>query len=329
MSSVEATLDPASTRDALTIDDLHASAERNKQWGRWGADDELGTLNHVTPAMVQDAARLVRKGASFGLAMNYDINGPQRTLKDNKRFNPVHTFFSTGTDCCSDMSEFRAIRGADDMITMPLQCGTQWDALSHIFYYDKMWNGYDARLVGTTGAKKCGIETTRDRFVGRGVLLDIPRHLGLPWLPDGFGISADLMESCAAAQGVDIGTGDFLLVRTGQMERCLVEGWGTFAGGDAPGLKFDTADWLRMRDLAAVATDTWGVEVRPNEVAEIFQPLHWVIIPMVGLSLGEMFYLKELAEDCAADGVWEFMFVGAALPFTGAVGCPLNPMAIK
>ena len=330
MTSVEAApIDPASTRDALTIEDLHASAERNKQWGRWGLDDELGTLNHVTPAMVQKAASLVRRGASFGLAMNYDINGPQRTLKDNKRFNPVHTFFSTGTDCCSDMSEFRAIRGADDMITMPLQCGTQWDALSHIFYYDKMWNGYDARLVGATGAKKCGIETTRDRFVGRGVLLDIPRHLGLPWLPDGFGISGDLMDACADAQGVAIGTGDFLLVRTGQMERCLVEGWGTFAGGDAPGLKFDTADWLRTRELAAVATDTWGVEVRPNEVAEIFQPLHWVIIPMVGLSLGEMFYLKELAKDCAADGVWEFMFVGAALPFTGAVGCPLNPMAIK
>ena len=330
MSSVEAApFDPASTRDALTIDDLHASAERNKQWGRWGDEDELGTLNHVTPAMVQKAASLVRRGASFGLAMNYDVNGPQRTMKDNKRFNPVHTFFSTGTDCCSDMSEFRNIRGADDMITMPLQCGTQWDALSHIFYYDKMWNGYDARLVGATGAKKCGIETTRDRFVGRGVLLDIPRHLGLPWLPDGYGISADLMEACANAQGVEIGTGDFLLVRTGQMERCLVEGWGTFAGGDAPGLKFDTADWLRTRELAAVATDTWGVEVRPNEVAELVQPLHWVIIPMVGLSLGEMFYLKELAEDCAADGVWEFLFVGAALPFTGAVGCPLNPMAVK
>jgi len=324
-----AKLDPASTRAALTIDDLHASAERNRQWGRWGPDDELGTLNHVTPELVAAAARLVRQGKSFGLAMNYDINGPQRTVKDNKRFNPVHTFFSTGTDCCADMSVFRNIRGADDMITMPLQCGTQWDALSHIFYYDKMWNGYDARLVGATGAQKCGIETTRDRFVGRGVLLDIPRHLGLPWLPDGYGISAELMQACAQAQGVSVGRGDFLIVRTGQMERCLDQGWGTFAGGDAPGLKFDTADWLRQSEIAAVATDTWGVEVRPNEVKDIFQPLHWVVIPMIGLSLGEMFYLKELAADCANDGVYEFFFVGAALPFTGAVGCPLNPMAVK
>ena len=119
------------------------------------------------------------------------------------------------------------------------------------------------------------------------------------------------------------------MVRTGQMERCLEQGWGTFAGGDAPGMKFDTADWCREREIAAVATDTWGVEVRPNEVKGIFQPWHWVVIPMIGLSLGEMFYLKELAADCAADGVYEFFFVGAALPFTGAVGCPLNPMAVK
>ena len=322
-------IEAADTRARLTIEDLHASAERNRQWGRWGPGDELGTLNHVSRGMVAAAARLVCSGKTFGLAMNYDINGPQRTLKDNKRFNPVHTFFVTGVDCCADMSEFRALRGADDMITMPLQCGTQWDALSHIFYYDKMWNGYDARLVRADGAKKCGIETTRDKMVGRGVLLDIPRHLGLPWLPDGYGISVDLLEACAKAQGVAIGTGDFLLVRTGQMERCFQEGWGTFAGGDAPGMKFETADWCRTQNIAAVATDTWGVEVRPNEVADIFQPWHWIVIPMIGLTLGEMFYLKELAQDCAADGIYEFFFCGAALPFTGAVGCPLNPMAMK
>lgn len=316
-------------RDSLTLDDLHCSAERNKQWNRWGPDDELGTLNHVTAEMVRSAAQLVRKGRSFGLAMNYDSNGPQRPAPGSKRFNPVHTFMLTGTDCCSDMSEFRPIRGADDMITMPLQCGTQWDALSHIFYYDKMWNGYDARLVTSDGAKKCGIEKTRDKMVGRGVLLDVPRFLGLPWLPDGFGIGSDLLEACAAKQGVAVGTGDFVMLRTGQMERCFVEGWGQFAGGDAPGLRFETADWCRTSEIAAIATDTWGVEVRPNEVENIYQPLHWVLIPMIGLTLGEMFYLKELADDCAEDGCYQFFFVGASLPFTGAVGCPLNPVAIK
>lgn len=321
--------DPVATRDSWTLDDLHATAERNRQWGRWGPDDEIGTLNHVTPAMVQAAAGLVRTGRSFGLAMAYDAHGPQSPGPGSRRFNPVHSFLVSGTDSCSDMATFAPIRGADDMVTMPLQCGTQWDALSHIFYYDRMWNGYDGRLVAHDGAKKCGIEKTRDRMVGRGVLLDIPRHLGLPWLPDGYGIGTELLAACAAAQGVAVDTGDFVLVRTGQMERCFAEGWGSFAGGDAPGMKLETADWCRTSGIAAIATDTWGVEVRPNEVPGVMQPWHWVAIPMIGLTLGEMFYLKELAADCAADGVYEFFFVGASLPFTGAVGCPLNPMAIK
>ena len=322
--------DVGSTRDSLTVEDLHASAERNRQWGRWGPDDELGTLNNATPRMIADASKLVRKGKAFGLAMNFDSLGPYKTSPKTRRFNPIHVMLRTGADCCSPHMPQVGIFGADDMVTMPLQCGTQWDALSHVFYYDRMWNGYDARLVTNTGAIKCGIEKTRDRMVGRGVLLDIPRHLGLPWLPDGYGIGTELLDACATRQGVTVGAGDFVIVRTGQMERCQAEGdWGDYAGGDAPGLKFETADWLRAKDIAAVATDTWGVEVRPCEVAEINMPLHWIAIPLIGLSLGEIFQLKDLADDCADDGVYEFFFCAASLPFTGAVGTPTNPMAIK
>jgi len=161
--------DVAATPDRLTFGDLETSAERNKQWGRWGADDELGTLNHITPAIVAAAAKLVRTGKSFGLAVDFDEKGPQRGRPGSKRFNPVHVMFRSGLDSCADMSEYRPIRGADDMITMPLQCATQWDALSHIFYGDRMWNGYDARLVTGTGAAKNGIEKTRHKMVGRGV----------------------------------------------------------------------------------------------------------------------------------------------------------------
>jgi kynurenine formamidase len=322
--------DPTATRDILTVDDLHASAERNRQWGRWGAEDEIGTLNNVTPEAVAAAAKLVRKGKAFGLAMPFDSNGPQQPRVGSRRFNPIHVMLRSGVDCCAPNAPQMGVFGSDDMVTMPLQCATQWDALSHIFYYDKMWNGYDARNVTNLGAQRCGIEKTRDKMVGRGVLLDFPRFVGLPWLPDGYGIGTADIEACAAKQGVAIGTGDFVLVRTGQMDRCLSEGqWGGYCGGDAPGLKFETADWLRSKDIAAVATDTWGVEVRPNEIEGIVQPLHWVAIPMIGLSLGEMFRMVELAADCAEDGVYEFFFCGASLPFTGAVGTPINPVAIK
>jgi kynurenine formamidase len=121
-----------------------------------------------------------------------------------------------------------------------------------------------------------------------------------------------------------------VIVRTGQMEYCLDQAdWGTYAAGDAPGLRFETCEWIHKKEIAAICFDTWGCEVRPNESTEAFQPWHWIIIPMVGITMGEIFYLKDLAEDCAKDKVYEFMFVGPPLPITGAVGSPINPQAIK
>ena len=107
------------------------------------------------------------------------------------------------------------------------------------------------------------------------------------------------------------------------------ESWGTYAGGDAPGLSLLTAPWLHQREIAALCTDTWGVEVRPNEISDVRQPLHRVAIPYIGLLLGEIFFLDDLAADCAADGVWEFLFAGSPLPITGGVGSPINPLAVK
>jgi kynurenine formamidase len=105
--------------------------------------------------------------------------------------------------------------------------------------------------------------------------------------------------------------------------------WGDYAGGPAPGLSFQTAGWVHARELAAVATDTWGMEVQPNEIPGTYQPLHQVFIPNMGLTIGEIFNLDELADDCAKDGIYEFFFVAPPLPITGAVGSPINPLAIK
>ena len=120
------------------------------------------------------------------------------------------------------------------------------------------------------------------------------------------------------------------MVRTGQMERRLAGGgWGGYAGGDAPGLSFETAEWIHRKEIAAICSDTWGCEVRPNETDEASQPWHWVVIPMIGITMGEIFYLKDLADDCAQDRVYEFFFCAPPLPITGAVGSPINPQAIK
>lgn len=313
----------------ITIKDISEAADRLKNWGRWGPEDEIGTLNNVSAQDIVNAARLIRKGKVFSLALNFDSQGPQSGLWGN-RFNPIHTMLATGADAIAGRQEAIGIRYADDMVTMPLQCGTQWDALGHIFFGDKMWNGYDAKLVDCNGAQKNGIEKVKDKMVGRGVLLDVARAKGVESLEDGYGISISDLDQCAATQHVEVRRGDFVIVRTGHMERCLKSGqWGGYAGGDSPGLRFETADWIRSKDIAAICADTWGCEVRPNESTEASQPWHWVVIPMIGISMGEIFYLKDLAEDCAQDQVYEFFFCGPPLPITRAVGSPVNPIAVK
>jgi kynurenine formamidase len=307
---------------------LRQTAEKCDNWGRWGPDDEAGTLNFIAPEDIVAAAGLIKKGKVFSLALNFDNQGPQVGLWGN-RFNPIHTMLATGTDAIAGIQDENGIRYADDMVSLPLQCGTQWDALGHIFLDDKMWNGYDAALVDSNGAKKNGIEKVKDKMVGRGVLLDIARHLGIESLDEGMAITIDDLDGCADAQGVEIRRGDFVLVRTGMMEQRQRDGWGGYAGGDAPGLAFETAEWIYQCEIAAICCDTWGCEVRPNETEDAQQPWHWVVIPKIGISMGEIFVMGELAEDCADDGVWEFFFCAPPLPVTGGVGSPLNPIAIK
>jgi kynurenine formamidase len=133
------------------------------------------------------------------------------------------------------------------------------------------------------------------------------------------------------AHGVAIKRGDFVIVRTGQMEAKLAAGsWDGYPGGDAPGFSSETLDWIHRNEIAAIASDTWGCEVRPNETeSDINQPWHWITIPIMGLTMGEIFYVAALAADCAEDKCYEFMFVAPAIPITGAVGSPTNPLAIK
>ena len=311
------------------------AAAKYSNWGRWGTDDVLGTVNFITDAKRRQGAALVRRGVSFSLSQSFDMNGPQKGWR--RRTNPVHTMLDTGTDAALGIQGFpHGIGGADDVIAMPLQCSTQWDGLGHIFDHGKAWNGRDAAEVVTSeGDRVTGIQTLASPVCGRGVLLDVGRVIGgedeLPVgeLPDGFAITAEHLDATAAAHDVAIGTGDIVLVRTGQLTRARRDGWGDYAGGPAPGLSFTTAGWLHSTQIAAIATDTWGFEVRPNEFDHAFQPLHQVVIPNMGLLIGEMWDLDALAADCAEDGVYEFFLSAAPLPITGAVGSPVNPLAVK
>ena len=309
-----------------------ARAEAYRNWGRWGADDAIGTLNFIDTAKRVEAARLVTEGLSVSLGQQFNEDGPQKGWK--KRNNPVHTMTATGLDHERRQHLMpHGIGGADDVIAMPLQCSTQWDGLGHIFDRGFAYNGRRAGDVVTSeGDLVTGIEHAASVIVSRGVLLDMGRYLRpeAGELEDGYAISAADLDGCIAAQGASsaVGRGDILLVRTGQLARARRNGWGDYAGGSAPGLSLTTAGWLHRSEIAAIATDTWGFEVRPNEFEESFQPLHQIVIPNMGLTVGEMWDLEELGRVCAERGRYDFLLSAVPLPITGAVGSPINPVAV-
>ncbi len=304
-------------------------------WGRWGKDDERGTLNHVTAERVAQAASSIRSGKRISMALPMDASGPQVGGGFGGRFNPIHLMFRDGGDITMGtvVDEFyqgndRHLRGTDDLIIMALQSSTQWDALAHIFFDGHMYNGLTPEVVTSKGATAGAVSRAKDQMAGRGVLLDIARLKGVDALAPGYAITKDDLEAAEARQGVTVGPGDFVMVRTGMMgER--KGNWGDYAGGSAPGLGLESIPWVAEREIAGLAVDTWGMEVLPNQTPDVFQPLHCILLVGMGLWVGEIFDLEELADDCAEDGQYDFFFCAPPLPFTRAVGSPVNPMAIK
>ena len=195
----------------------------------------------------------------------------------------------------------------DDMLTLALQCASQWDSLAHVGYDDKFYNDVTASraITALRGASRNGIDQALPGAVGRGVLLDIARLRGVEWIgADDEAIGVAELERAEAQQGVRVGTGDVLLFRTGWRRKSVVEGWSAEWMAANPGLALECAEWLCEREVATVASDNWGVEVQPSRTEGAFFPLHCVMLRDVGMMFGEMFDLEALADDCAQDGQW-------------------------
>jgi kynurenine formamidase len=305
------------------MEDFRELGKRLSNWGRWGAEDERGTLNLITPERLVAAAGLVRKGAVFDLGIPFDDQGPQ---PGGARINPVHLMSQTG-----DTQVFPGgFRYADDYIFMPLQGASQWDALAHVYYDDQLYNGYPASDVTVVGAFHDTIDRIAKGVAGRGVLLDIARLRGVDWLGAGEVIIPDDLEAAIAAQdGVEVGSGDILLFRTGWRRMFLEQKSAQDFMAGEPGLGQDCCEWLHEREIAAVCSDNWAIEVLPGELPDVVLNVHMVLIRDMGLTLGEILDFEELAADCAADGVWEFFFCAPPLKVTRGVGSPINPLAIK
>ncbi|CRZ13248.1 cyclase family protein [Mycolicibacterium neworleansense] len=331
---------------AGTMTEFRKVADDVRNWGRWGSGDELGTLNLITPGKVAEGASLVNHGKVFALGGDFSAAGPQGAFQF--RQNPTHVMTVDGGDAntlaqygpqwlrnsvAHQVSEFfvdNPFRFNDDMIVMPLQAATQWDALSHVYYEDKLYNGFPADSVTSFGAFHCGIDKVDGKGItSRGVLLDVVRHRGAEqFLEPGNPITPAELDDVARAQKVVITSGDIIVVHTGWWTRFLANGDGAEPGS---GLDWHCASWLHDHQVAAVAADNLMVEDPDpaNGVEGTFLPMHMLCLRDMGLMLGEYWDLGALAADCAADGVYEFQLIAPPLRVTGAVGSPVNPIAIK
>jgi kynurenine formamidase len=312
--------------------DVVAIAQKHRTWGKWGPEDERGSTNYVTAEKVVAAGRLIRTGRVYPLGAPFDREGPNRGRLGSARVNPQHIMFKHGGDMLADWENAsRGMQTTDDGVYMPLQTSTQWDAFCHAFFDGVTYNGRGPETVTGAGASHNSITEVGASTTGRGVLLDFPRFYDVPWLEPGEAIQEVDVEACAQAQGVEITEGDIVLVRTGHMARRREEEfWGDYAGGPAPGLGLSACDYLLPRRVAAIASDTYALEVVPAEtLPDVRFGVHVVLLVNAGVLIGEIWDLEALAEACAADGVYEFFLCAPPLMVTGAVGSPLNPIAIK
>ena len=302
-------------------------AEKLRNWGRWGEADQRGALNHIGPEALKRAAGEVRDGKLFNLGLRFDRDGPQL---GRGRFNPLVYVTDLFTPLNPAVPE---VCYSDDVVHMPLQCATQWDALGHVHYDGQLYNGCNARECLTEkGALKMGINhLAAPGILSRGVLLDIARLKGVDRLAANYAISVDDLNACAEAQGVTVEAGDILLVRTGHMRLFTVDQDRPGFMGMQPGLSYTCAEWAHDNSLAAVAADNMAVEILHLEGLQSDMPLafHMLALRDMGMPLGEMFNLETLAADCAADGRYTFMLSAPPLEVTNGFGSPVNPLALK
>lgn len=304
--------------------EFHDIAKRVNNWGRWGVDDEIGTLNLITDEVVRQAAASVRSGRRVPLALPLQQDGVQTGMMPG-RVNPLHAMvqinqeiFGPGTVACSD-----------DAVTMGLQAATHWDALTHVSHSGRIYNGRPADTITPHGgAAFAGIDKAR-HIVSRGVLLDVPRALGRDddRLPGGHAVTPEDLDAAEELAGTRVRAGDIVLVRTGQIRTYLAGDKHAYAF-PSPGLSLRTPEWFHARDVAAVANDTLTFEIFPPEIEDLWLPVHALDLVEMGMPQGQNWNLEELSTACGQLGRYDFLLSAMPEPFVGATGTPVAPIAI-
>ena len=276
-------------------------------WGRWGRGDQLGALNLITPAKRVEAAKLVKTGVSVSLAHNYSVN-PDLGLPPP--FDQEISMLNTPGEYVMERVSFSYHGGIHSHL----------DALCHVLWQGKMYNGFSKSDVNEDGCQKLGIANVKQGILTRGILMDIPRLKGVDYLPPGTAVYIEDLEAWEEQTGVHVSSGDVIFVRTGR--------WATpgSAGSGSAGLHASVAPWLRERDVAIVGGD-YANDAIPSDVQGVFLPIHQLTIVAMGVRLFDNLDLEALAEVAARQGRWEFMLSASPIPVEGGVGSPMNPIA--
>jgi len=279
-----------------------------RNWNRWGAADQRGTLNYITPAKRLAAAQLIKTGKVYSLAIPLRAAAPiWPTRHQNWHIATHRNTHGPGTG------------GAEDILMMHTHGTTHIDALCHVFRDGQMYNGYSAaEMISSAGAERNSIFNV-DVIATRGVLLDMPKYHGVEHLAAGHEITPREVEAAAAAQGVAIGSGDAVLIRTGFMQ-VWKRDEAEFDRAQ-PGVNHATALWAGEREVALLGADNSAVEIFPTAA---HLPVHQEFIRDQGGYLLELLNLDELAQN----QVYEFMFVVAPLRIDRGLGSPINPIAL-
>ena len=288
--------------------------EEISNWGRWGPEDELGTINLITAETRRAAAALVEDGVSVSMAL--DLNTERDALNTNPFEHTLSTSRFTGHEVAGDVYRVQYHGFAHSHV----------DGLPHFAHRGRMYNGFPVSGLTGSGAERLGIHNLRDGIVTRGVLVDMPRHRGVDYLEPGAAITAEDIEAWERATGVRIGAGDVLLIRTGRWEAVRQLGQWNFVER-AAGAHASVARWLKARDVAVIGSD--GVsDVMPSGVDGLANPLHELVIVGLGMPILDNLDLDAVAAEAARRNRWEFLFVGAPLRVRGGTGSPLNPLAV-
>ena len=283
-------------------------------WGRWGKDDELGTLNLITEANRKAASQLVRDGVSVSLAL--DLN----KQKEGMNFNPFVQKLTT--------AGWGGHEVAGDTYSVEYHgfAHSHMDGLAHFAHNGQMYNGVSVDTLKTSGAEKLGIQNAKLGIFTRGILVDMPWFKGVDYLEPGTAITSEDLEAWEKRTGTKIGSGDVLLIRTGRWACMKQKGPWNFLE-KAAGSHASVAKWLKKRDVAVIGSD--GVnDVMPSDVEGKQNPLHELVLVGLGMPLLDNLDLEALAVEARQRNRWEFLFVGMPLRVPGGTGSPLNPLAV-